>query len=884
VSDRVKPREIIQDPDSQLISSLGGLSSATYNRTGDIVYQDKLVNAFVDKNGELKKRSGSLVNTTIAFFDGATGNGVQRFTFDDTKYMVAKVGRTLILLATKDNLNYISYRTYSNVINAVATNDKPSFAVRIEGNYCHVLMATANQQMLCITIVKSILTTSNITGGNTLTTNLRVPVTGSVLTTANTIVRQDNQIVQPTTVIHSGGNITLVSSNLSLLSTLKPIRTHSFFLLRFVDAQYLPGLYLVNSALRRNSVPLDVNVQVPQELQANPIINEPSQDVTQETLWVYSGNTKVNKVTNRQPANGNEWDFSDGSYFTGAGLFTNPSPSFVSFGGFSPLSASGSSTTVTMARLRNLVIDGLTGNLFAYVDKSLRTAVFHNSNTTVIAINGVKPKYFSFATTSVNLNLSAVVEIIHTGFTTANVNSTEIVNLDPNDGIITIDDGYCIPLYGYGFATTDGVYPDTVAFVGNRLVLTGRVSRIVFSNADWNYRGISFNNLQISSVNFSETSAFSVTLGQETSNIKGFESVNGVAVIATDNGIYRISASSNANQPANSSDAIVTRVSNEIVSNNQCFSVFGNRIYYVSSNGLFALQYSNETQELVNESLSTNVSDKLTTVNSLSYCEKVRSFLMTFTNSNEILAFNVDTECYYSIKFATSLTPTIDDDGFYFTVPADSVTYMLVCAFDKNTSVDLSNFTYSYSLPGRSVTVGNLPTSVNALVCPSELVQMLTANKVVQASGSNHVRSLFGDSFTIQEYPTSQVFPIDSYVVTKAFFGSRLDQSSRIASVNIMLAGVGSVAVAVVHPTNDYTDRATRIDVWNINSNSYQGEPMLNAAYPKYNIRSSSGDTNVIRLRQLGISEAWSLALKITDVSLLGFQFITNVKSRKRLR
>lgn len=875
---KLKPHQTIDDPDLQIVSSFGGLSSASYNRTGDVVYQDKLVNAYVANNGEIVKRAGSKVNTGISYYDSATGNGVKRFTFDNTNYMIAKVGRSLIVTASTTD-NYIGYRTYGNIFSDAGANDVPSFAVRVESSYCHVLIATANCQMVTITIVKNILTAPSVASNN-LSATLRIPVYGSnILSISNTIIRQGNTLFQPAGLTHSLASVSLTSSLVPTLDLGKIIRSHSFFLLRVVDAEYMPGLYMVNTAIRRNSVPLDVNVQVPAELQSNAIINEPSQDLSYQTLRVYANNTLQTKVTNRQPASNTEWDFSDGGYQAGSGMFTSQSPAFVSFGG---LISGGTATTVQIARLRNVLLNVPISDMSCYVDKIQKSPTFYDASTSTITSGS--PKYFSFASPGVNLSLSSVVELIHVGNTTANLNSTVIVNLDTNDAAITIGDGYCFPLYGYSYASVDGSFPDTVAFVGNRLVITGKISRVVFSNADWNYRGISFNNLQISSINFSETSAFSVTIGQETSNIKGFESVNGVAVIATDNGVYRISASSNANQPANSSDAIVTRVSNEIVINNQCFSVFGNRIYYASNNGLFALQYSNETQELVNESLSTNVGDKFVAVNSLSYVEDMRSFMMTFTGTNEILAWNVDTECYYSIKFATSLLPTIDDDGFYFNVPGDGVTYMLICTFDKASSTDLSNFNFSYTLPGRWCNVTNLPSSVDALVCPSELVQLLTTEKVVQTSGSNHVRSLTGKSFTVIEYAAGQVLPIDAYVVSKAFYGSRLDQSSRVASVNIMLAGVGSVAVAVVHPTNDYTDRATRIDVWNINSNGYQGEPMLNAAYPKYNIRSSSGDTNVIRLRQLGISEAWSLALKITDVSLLGFQFITNVKSRRRLR
>lgn len=882
----IKPRTVTEDPDVQLISSFGGLASASYNRTGDIVYQDKLVNAFVNKRGAIVKRGGSVVNTSIAYFDNSTGNGVQRFTFDDTKYMLAKVGRSLVLTATKDNVGYVAYTTYPDVFLDKGANDKPSFAVRIEGSYCHVLVATANTGMVSVTIVKSVLINFGVST-TTVTGTLQVPIAGSVITSANSLLRQDATLYQPATVTHSGGSISLSIPSGTSINTSKTLRLHSFYLLRFVDAQFYPGLYMVNSALRRNQVPLDVNVQVPLELQTNPIVNEPTQLVDRETLWLYGANVKRTKVSNRQPANGNEWDFSDGGFLTGSGLFTNPSPSFVSFGGYSTLSTNGSSTTVQMSRLRTVLLEGLTGNFRLHVDKSLRAPIFHDSNTTVIALTGFKPKYFSFAEPSVNLNLSAVVELTHIAGTIASINSDIIVNLDPNDNPITIGNGYCIPLYGYGFATSDGIYPDVVAFVGNRLVLTGRDARVVFSNADWNYRGISFNNCQISTINFSETSAFSVNLGQGSSAIKGFESVNGVSVVATDTGIFRISSSASASRPANASDAVVSRVSSELLPNGECFTVFDNRIYYASSNGLYSLEYSEQQAELVNQSISENVSNKFTNVNTLSYVKELRSFLITFDNLNEILALNVDTNTYYTLKFATIAKPQIDDSGFYFTVAGESSTNLLVCSFDSSQPTDLSNFSsvFGYSLPGRSLTITHKPTSCNALVCPAELLALFTTAKHTLASGDNHARLIGSDSALVTEYLShTSALPIDSYMVSKAFFANRLDQSSRIQSISLILAGVGSVWGALVQPTNDYSDRAVAIEQWLIGDQLYEGEPMLNAAFPRTQVRANAGNTSLAKLMLLGISESWQIAMRLNNISLLGLQFNTLVKSRKRLR
>lgn len=887
MSDRIKPREILENPDAQLISSFGGLSSASGNATGDIVYQDKLINAFVNKRGEISTRCGSQVNSVLSMFENSTGNGVQKFTFDNTNYMVVKAGNSVYLLATKDGVNYTTYRSYNAVLSGNAANDKPSFAIKIEGDYCHVLLACANSQMISVTIVKSSLSNVSITG-NTMSANLRVPVTGSVITASNSLIRQGSLLFQPTTATHNNASISVTSSNVSQIDISKPIIHHSFFVLRFTDAQYLPGLYFNNSAVRKNQIPLDVNVSIPQELRDNPIVNEPTQLLDRETLQVYEGTNKRTKVSNRQPANSNEWDFSDGGYLSGVGMFTNQSPAFVSFGGFSTMATNGSATTISLYRLRQVIAGsstnvfpgGLTGNLRTFVDKALVTPVYYDSNMNVIATNGVRPRYFGFPNT--NVNLAAVVELVDVTPTLLGTSFTTVVNLDPNDGAIVIGDTYVIPLYGYSFNVKDGIYPSAIAFVGNRLVMASRDSRVIYSSANWSYRGISFNNCQISTIGFNETSAFSVNVGQATSVIMAFKSINGVVVVGTDTGVYRISSSTNAARPANATDAVASKISSEIVTNSDCFSVFDNRVYYISSNGLYSLEYSNEASELVNSSMSTNVSDKFASANSLSYVEELRSFLVSFNNSNEILALNVDSNSWYTIKFATSAKAIVFDDCFLFSVPGESAVYLLVCSFSRTLNTDLLNLNNpSVTLPKRSVTITHMPTNVDALVCPAEFVQTMTTNKVALASGDNHVRLIGADSLLLTENDTNV---ISAYLVTKAFFGGRLDQSSRVSSVSLMCAGVGSVSATIVHPSNDYVDRSSSITTWQFTSSTYQGEPMLNAAYPTYSIRTNAGDTNVLTLRQLGIQERWQLGIKLSDVRLLGMQFITNVKSRKRLR
>lgn len=879
MSNRIKPREITQDADLQLLSSFGGLSSASYNSTGDVVYLDKLTNAYVNSRGEILKRAGSIVNTTIPIADNATGNGVHKFSFDNTLYMVAKVGTSVVLLCSTNGQTYTTYRTYTSIFPTKAADDVPSFATKIEGDYCHVLMAIANNQMISITLVKSVLV-SAAKVGNTLTGQLSTPISGSVLNSTNVIVRQGNQTFQPASVSHSTANISITSANVPTLDTLKPIKLHSFFVLRFCDSQYLPGLYFNNSAVRKNQVALDVNVPVPTEIQQNPIVNEPSQSLSIESVQVYEGTTKRNKVGT--PTTANDWNFSDGGYLVSAGAAPNQSPSFVAFGGFSALATSGSSTTVTMYRLRSTLTNGTIGNLKAYVDKTQKTPTYYDASASTITGVTLRPSYYSFANSSVNL--AAVVELVDTSPTLWGVSNQTVVNLDPNDGALVIGDTYCIPLYGYNLMIRDGIYPDAIAFIGNRLVMATKDSRVVFSNADWYYRGISFNNCQVSTVNFSETSAFSVSIGQNTSSILAFTSNNTYAAIATNTGIFRVSSASNANKPANATDAVVTQVSSEVVPGVNSFTVFDNRIYYVSSNGMYALEFSEQVQELTNTSMSVNVSNKFTNVKSIAYVDEIRAFVISFSNTSELLAFNIDSESYYSIKFATPVKANVTSSSIQFVFAGESSTYLMVASFGKQLTTDFVNFSgVSFSIPQRSALVTHMPSSVDGLCTPAELASTIApTQKLVVASGDNSVLLLGGGSVLLTE---PDVTTINSSLVTKAFFGGRLDQSARVASVSLMLAGTGDLITSVFYPSNNYSDRTASFELWTLTDATYQGEPMLNAAYPSYGVRASAGNTNVIKLRQLGISESWQLALKLGNtLRLLGLQFETHVKSRKRLR
>lgn len=883
--DRVRPREITQENDLPLIAAWGGLASASYNITGDIVYADKLTNAYVDKAGQLRKRIGSLSNAGLSWFDNSINPAVHRFRFDGVYYLLIKTGTSLTLYASLDSKQYSFVTQKNNVFSDLAANSKATFATKVEGQVCHVLCATDVNQLISFTIVKRQYAGS--VSGNTITGTLAIGIDGSVITSNNCILLHNNALFLPSSVSHSGSSLSFTGVNVNTIASGSLVRFHCYFWLRYCPASYYPGLYLANSSLRRNTLPLDVNVSIPTQLSDNPVIDEPQFNPSTPVMEVYASGALQTKVTNRQPATATEWDFSDGSYYTGAGLLTNPSPAFISFGG---LVAGGQNTTVSLVRRRYLNVSGApigAGGIRIFDNKTPRGATFYDSNFNVIGA-GV-PSYFSLGSANINLNLASVIEIISIANYAGTSAQDAIADFDETRGSLAVGDGYCLPLYGYSFLITNRLFPNIVAVVGNRLVLTGSDSRVVYSNADWSFRGVTFNNCQISSINFTGSSAFSINLSQGSSEIRGVISANGVLIVGTDTGIFRVSSLQGATTPASADSASVSRVSNEILPNNNCLTLYDNRVFYISDNGLFQLQYSQETNELANQSLSSNVSDQFATVDALTYSEELRSFVVAFETEAKLLAFNLDSESWYTIKFATGSKPYVErgNDGFYFIVSQPFNSSMLSCTWDTNSSTDVSNLSGFFPQPllGRAVTLTQSPTNVDSLVCPAELLKLLSSANIVLSPGKNHARCVGVSSVTITESSTIlEPMPIHCYFVSKAFIGDKIDRAYRLRSVNLIVSGQpGSVSIAFVQPTNDLVDRAQTIDTYLIGTNE-MGEPLLNNEYPQYQVRASAGNTTIIKASATGISEGWQVAIKFNGIGLAGMQLDTSRKSRKRLR
>lgn len=926
MSNRIKPREFLQEPDLPLVGSFSGLSSASLNQTGDVVFADKLINATITKQGQIKKRNGSKAWATLTWFNGSTsGYEVYGFKFDNIEYRLVRTGTQLHVYeveADKQNpdnflYNYIVFK--DNVFRNASLNERATFAMVVEGEFCHILIATPSTQLVSLTIMRRKTKVATKPSASKITFNINnYPIT-NVLNQDNTVIYSpDNFLITPTNVSQSGATVTYESSSSQLdwASVGSQVKMHSFFWLRYSDANYYPGLYLYNTAVRRNSTLIDVNVAVPPELYANPIFNEPQlQDLENPTYRVMKNNDATSATFytfipgNHQPTTEDVWDFSDGGYIPGPGKYTRPTPAYISFGA---LQSGGSNSIVYFLRARHVLIANgrlTVGDISQRVNKSpVAHPTYLNDQANAYVTDANKTPYYFDMTNFTGagnaypgVGLSSVVELIYHNTNTAGSGaSATIADLEPDShGQITINDGYIIPLYGYNaIARTNEFeqkYPPIVAAVGNRVILTGLDNLVAVSHADWSYRGVSFNNFQASTIAFSENSSYYVRLAGGSSVVKAITSVNGVLIAATDSGVFRISGS-NPSTPPNASVANVARVSSELLPTSQCFIVYDSKVYYASETGFYQLQYSQDVDELTNQSLSSQVSNYFDNYKpiSVSYSATLRSFLIGFKGTRELLVLNLDSETWSTYKMATTLVPEINQsfDGFVFktTRSTDNKPTLLIATWTNSTS-DLANNTgWNYAvIPACATTIYNYETDISTLVTPSELISTLQPDNVqwrlIQSTGFNNAMVTGADEVTITEHPggSSSSLPIIASFVSKAFSSDRLNRAHRIRGVNVLLTGQGTLKTRIVFPTSTYDDRYPEHTTWLINtSGQHQGEPMLNALFA---VRVTNGNTINLRFRTTGISEAWQFACSISEgLCLAGLQFDTSRKTLRRLR
>lgn len=895
MTERFRPKEITQDPDVQIVGGFGGLSSASYQATGEVAYADKLVNGYVTSRNEITIRKGSRVAAWLGSMTEARAASLSNytFTFDSVNYMVVKSGRSILLFTFDSSWQYLSVQQRSNIFYSRSDTEEANISTVIENDCCYVLMATKYTPLMVLTIFKRDMVVATVPTSTSLTGNIsRYPYTNSINQNNVSLFDESGAYVRVNTVSQSNFTLSIATSATHTIAVNSTVKVHFWYYCYGTSANYYPGSYLYNASVRRNSIPLDVNVAIPQQIYSNPLLYEPQiQDlsafVTTTEVWKDQSTPTYTRNTSGSPSTATTWDYSDGNYLYGGSTATQTtrSPYFVSFGA---LTAGGASETVFFYRWREILVCKNTSiadaDLLMFHDKVPVTGRYMRADGTS-SVAG-QAKYFAVTAAS-RPALSAVVEL----FYGVNRSIPTVVDLSINNTTITILDGCIFPIYGYSDIAdirTD-TYPNQVITVGNRVVFSGYSNRVTMSNADWNYRGITWNNLQVSEIDFNVNSAYTVSIGQQSSIIIGTTSVNGVLIVATDTGIYRISGST-ANAPPNATAANVSRVSNELIANAKCLLIYENRVFFVSSRGLYQLQYQDTTEEINITPLSTQVSDFFAKVPiCLNYSAVHRAFMIYFRDTTEVLVYNFNSETFSTFKFGfapVNFSFSQSIDGFVCSFTDASLVAPHWVFWDNSSTTDLSNALlpispYTASLGVRpsctllasSVSVSSTPTLVDSIVPPVDFVSLLSP-LLSTAYGSNHAVS--SSPPTTVSYPTTggiRTYPIECFFVSKAFSSDKLIRANRVRAINLLLTGAGTANTAIT-----LVNKTPTFDTTVVNSSGSVQENTSETT------RVVAGDLVNIRLRLFGVSEYWAIAVKLTDsLKLLGYQVDSSTKKKGRL-
>lgn len=882
------------NPDAIYVGDFKGLATAGGSFGADPSYLQTLTNAFVTKDGRLKQRSGS------NFLYGLTTSALPeffQFTFAGERFIIHRTGVNLniyrIALDTQGqpfNVHVLSIKT--NVFRTESANEPATYAVKNEGNYCHVLIATASTTLIdCVLTYRDTIVSS--VSATTVTSTIGQYFGNNNLNQSNSKVFTSND-VSPTTSIANAGN------QLTLTWTSRPpefvqgykFRLFSCFWLRAADANYYQGSQLYNTGLRRNTVPLDVNVEVPESLSTNAIFNEPVQDLDYETYRVFEQTTtnapRLTKVTNRQPLAVGDWDFSDGSYRAINTQLTNRTPSYIAFGG---LQSNNVSTRLGIARLRHILLSGFEyasiSDLFCAADVYTSiTPVYHTFDGTPITSG--EPRYFSLsssATRPPGINLDAVVELSYkwNGSNTANSATDLYIDISASRDIHYISDAAFLFIYGYNLVARmkSFSFPNIVRFVGNRMVLAGGSNQILISSSDWNYRGISFNNCQVSSLNFSESSPYLLQVEQSGGNVRAIESVNGVMIVVSDSATYRVSGKER-NSPPNATTAVISRLTNQIATANTLV-VAENSVYLANNKGLYKINYVREQDEGALEDLSLPVANLFSEQpTAIVYSRAMDCLLIRFASQRKLLAFHLLTRTYsqvgVSVPFDLLLFPTLD--GYMFT----NGTAQVVASWNPQNTTDLVGlqFLSLFTVGANEINVTNAPVSAANLNISPYLAQRYSDSFVALPAYNGQIRAV-GSAFFLTEQPSGNTAKaIFSSAVTKAIYTDKFSRGIRLREANVLLSGTGTAAVSVGDAGLENASQRLPLYLVTLDSagratvTGEQNKASNNLAFP-------TGDTANVRLGNFGLSEAYALAIQLSPtIECVGFALNSSARSLQR--
>lgn len=860
-------------------------SGGTYAATPE--YLQELTNASVTKDGTLKPRKGSTVLGSLLLAD-STYVEAFAFSFAGQKWLIQRYGTSFIvsLVVFFGNelftIQDLSFKT--GILLPASTNEPATYAVKTDGNYCHVLVATKSTQMVAIVLSKRDAVVTNTTG-TTATASYGQWYTNA-LTVSNTKTLNVDRLEFSGTVLVGVSNST---STVTFTWDTKPagvvigtkLAFVSCFWNRFCDANYYQGSQLFNTALRRNTVPLDANVELPELIRDTPIYNEPKMDViTAGSAPVFLYNDVVvnavplTKNATKNPTSVNEWDYSDGAFRPGG--IVNRSITHVAFGA---LATGNVNTRVFTNRIRKVLFSGfetvLATEVEGFVDKTLNNPGWFSSTAGRADFFG----YLSSSTVSPGVPLDSVVEIVLTKTNTAGAGAVKtMVDISDDNVSHTIGDGFVVPLYGYGIISksVSNAYPNVVRFVGNRLVLTGNTNKILVSSADWNYRGYTFNNMQVTSLDYTENSPYILRAEQTGADIVSLESVNGVMLVFNEAGCFRITGKSR-NEPPNAITASVAKLTNYTATEN-CTIIVDNKVYFANNLGLFSINYSNEQSDGVVTELSLPVSEWFANVpTQISYSPTLDSLLVKVTGQNKLLRFNITTGTWSYVHVAVpyALKTFKTYDGFF----VNNGTAQLTCVWSNIRTADLAdiNFYAASVFAANTQTIATTNTPTPTLVSSHELMQSYAVSGVVVPTYGNGAKAVGSASVVTEATNAAVAKPIIAHAVTKALYTDKSTRGIRLRSLAVYIKGVGLVRTAVTGTQADTISRH------NITVNA-EGAYTVTGAKQKNHNGLPTGDTVVVVLSDLGISNAYNVAFELAQgTEVIGFALDTSAKSMGRL-
>jgi len=347
------------DPDVLLVSDFKGMATSGGEYGASPEYLSILTNAHTEKDGTIQKRPGSRTIYSSSSPDTTIARELFQFSYYGRTWLVLRIGKSLLVYAVVENSSGFQTVRLLAAKDLVLVNaqEPASFAVKAEGEYCHVFVATSSTQLISLTIVARDGFLNNVTG-----TSAKMSV-GGFYTNASSnnslvSIEKNNLLILDTSISISGtGEMTVnYASNPGIVDGDR-VFLYSCFWLRYCDSNYYSGTQLYNKSLRLNTIPLDVNVEMPDTTRSNYIYNEPIQDLNYETTWIYKDTdvdaTRLAWAGNQNPTTVNQWDFSNGSYKNEAGQLTTRTPAFAAFG---ELETNNISSQLNFARLRSLLI------------------------------------------------------------------------------------------------------------------------------------------------------------------------------------------------------------------------------------------------------------------------------------------------------------------------------------------------------------------------------------------------------------------------------------------------------------------------------------------------------------------------------------------------